>query len=81
MDFLRRQGAARRCPVQALQHLARLLHAAGLADYAELVAAAVDLHTEALLQLPQVIIELPAQLGQAFVVRGFQRDIDSYNFV
>lgn len=48
------------------------LGARGLANQFELVAAVADLDVQAFLDLVQVLVELPAEIGEAARVEGFQ---------
>lgn len=57
---------------QRLQHVATDLCCARLSRYAKAVAAAGNIHVEAAFDLPQVFIELAAQVGQALVVGGLE---------
>ena len=61
-----------RQPEQRLQHVATDLCRAGLSRYAKAVAAADDIHIEAAFDLPQVFVELPAQVGQALIIGGLE---------
>ncbi len=57
---------------QRLQHVATDLCRSGLSRYAKAVAAAGNINIEAAFDLPQVFIELAAQVGQALVVSGLE---------
>ena len=57
---------------QRLQHVATDLRRAGLSRYAKAIAAAGNIYVEAAFDLPQVFIELAAQVGQALVVSGLE---------
>jgi hypothetical protein len=46
-----------------------------LTDHAEHVAAIGDLHPKAQFQLAQVFVEGTVEIGQAFVVLGFEDEI------
>ncbi len=46
-----------------------------VADYLEQVAAMIDLHAQAQLDLAQVFVERAAQVGQAGVVVGVEREV------
>jgi len=37
--------------------------------------AVIDLHAQALLQMPQVFVELAAEVGEARVIRGLQAEV------
>ena len=66
---------------QRLQHVAADLGCAGLPGNAKAVAAACDLDVEATFDLPQVLVKLAAEIGQALVVGGLEhyvpRNLDS----
>ena len=51
------------------------LHRVFGAAHAEHVAAIGDLHAEAQFDLAQMFVERAAQIGQAFAVVGFEREI------
>ena len=75
MDLFRCQGALRGFRIQALQDIAGMLHRALAPDDAEAVATAVDFHTEPLLQLAQILVELSAQCRQSLVVGRLECDV------
>jgi hypothetical protein len=57
---------------QRLDDVAADLGRARLAGDAEMIAATRDLDAESLFDLSQVFVELAAEIGQAFVIGGFQ---------
>ena len=54
---------------------ARTAPSPAVADHPELVAPVVDFHVQPTLDLAQVLIQLPTQIGQPLVVSGFQQQI------
>ena len=61
--------------IEALQYLSPGGNRARVAEQPEAVAAIADLYTEAALDLAQVFVEFPANIAQAFVVLGFEDQI------
>ena len=62
--------------VELFQELGRARRATGFAAQRETVAAARDRHVERDLDLAQVLVERAAQVGEALVVRGRERQLD-----
>ena len=52
------------------------MHAACFADDVELVAAIVDLHAQPPLDLTQMLVQRPAQIGQSRVIGGLKGESD-----
>ena len=61
--------------VELAQHALGRAHGMLGAGYAEHVAAVGDLDAEAQLDLAQVLVERAVEIGQAFAVGGFEREI------
>ena len=61
--------------VQLAQQPLGQLHRALIAKHAEHIAAIGDLHAEAQLDLAQMLVEGPDQVGQALAVVGFKREV------
>jgi len=61
-----------------VQYVAAELRRARLPGDAKVIAAAGDFHIEAAFDLPQVFIELAAEIGQTVVVGGLENDIPGY---
>ena len=79
MNLFRRQLALRGLCIQPLQDITGMPYRDFITDNAEPVAAVVDFHAKALLELMQVLVELPAQRSQALVVRRLEGDVDGMN--
>ena len=60
---------------QRMQYVAAKLGSTGLAGNAKVIAAACDLDIEAAFDLPQVFIELAAEIGQTGIVGGLENDV------
>jgi hypothetical protein len=61
--------------IERAQDALRRLRRVPLTDHAEHVAAIGDLHPKAQFQLAQVFVEGTVEIGQAFVVLGFEDEI------
>ena len=64
--------------VEILQHLLPCLYRMSLADQPKLVGAVIDLDTQTSFDMTQVFIQLPADVGQLFVVQGFQEQVEGF---
>ncbi|MOA02211.1 hypothetical protein D3C78_1216540 [compost metagenome] len=73
VDHVRGQlGTGLRLAVEALQQVLGSLGADRVANQLELVAAIADLDVQAFFDLVQVLVELPAEVGEAAGVEGIQ---------
>lgn len=64
MDHVRRQFGTFGFPVQTAQQVLGGMILFGVANELELIAAIADLDVQALLDQAQVLVELPAQVGE-----------------
>ena len=67
--------------VQRAQHLLGGPGRSVFADHLENAAAVVDLHAEPQFDLPQVLVERPAQIGEAGIVFGIEGEVALVEFV
>ncbi len=72
VDRIRRQLAPLGFPVETAQQVFRGGGVLGFADQFELVSAVADLDGQALFDQAQVLVELPAQIGEAASLKGLE---------
>ena len=60
---------------QGLEYIATDLCVAGLACYAESIAATGNFYVQPAFYLPQVFIKLTAEVGEAVIVGGLEDDV------
>jgi hypothetical protein len=75
VDAVRREGFVGGFLVQRTQHALGRAGRRIVARNPEHVTAVGDLHAQAQLDLAQVLVEGAAEVGQAFVVLGFEDEI------
>ena len=63
---------------QAVEHIASDLRGTRLPGDSKMVSAACDFYIEAAFDLPQVFIELAAEIGQAIIVGGLENYVPRY---
>jgi hypothetical protein len=61
-------------PVQTAQQVFRRRGELGVADQFELIAAIADLDGQALFDQAQMLVELPAQIGEAASLKGLEKE-------
>ena len=72
VNHVRRQLGTFGFPVQAAQEVFRGGGVFGVADQFELVSAVADLDGQALFDQAQMLVELPAQIGEAASLKGLE---------
>ena len=75
IDLRRSQDLGFSQGVKIAQHAARQLHRAFIAEHAKHAATIGNLDAKAKLDLTQVFVKGPDQIGQAFAVFGFKGEI------
>ena len=63
---------------QGFDQFAASLGSTRITGYAESISAAGNFYFEAAFDLPQVLIELSAEIGETVVVGGLQDDVPGY---
>jgi hypothetical protein len=75
VDPLRIEYFIRRGTIEIQQHALTRLNRVTLTDQTKVISAIVDLDPQAAFDVAQVVIELPTEVGQPFVVDRFKVQI------